>query len=120
MEYFNDISHRYIEYYKLHNLVFELSTTDICEKKISFWPKFFYVWTILMKFYAVKNTKAKGKATTLIILVLTVVTPITRSENGPTRKHAIGKRRVGPGNIGHLSKTFPLVSLRYIFKVSMI
>ena len=44
--------------------------------------------------------------------MFTVVKPITHSENGSTRKHAIGKRRVVPENIGHLSKTFPLEPLR--------
>ena len=48
--------------------------------------------------------------------MFTVVKPITHSENGSTRKHAIGKRRVVPENIGHLSKTFPLQSLRNIFQ----
>ena len=44
---------------------------------------------------------------------------ITHSENESTRKHAIEKRRVGPGNIDHLSRAFPLQPMRYIFKVSM-
>ena len=38
-------------------------------------------------------------------IMFTVVKPITLSENGSTRKHVIGKRRVRPGNIGHISKT---------------
>ena len=41
------------------------------------------------------------------------------SENELTRKHAIEKRRVGPGNIGHLSKTFPLEPMCNIFKILM-
>ena len=56
------------------------------------------------------------------IVMFTVVKPINHSENGSTRKHAIGKTRVGNmglGNIGHLSKTFPLKPLCNIFKVSM-
>ena len=52
-----------------------------------------------------------------VFIMFTVVKLITDFENGPTRKHAFGKRRVGPGNIGHLSKTFPLEP--NIFKVSM-
>ena len=48
--------------------------------------------------------------------MFTVVKPITHSENGSTRKHAIGKRRVVPENIGHLSKTFPLEPFRNIFQ----
>ena len=48
--------------------------------------------------------------------MFTVVKPITHSENGSTRKHAIGKRIVGPSNIGHLSKTFPTEPLRDIFQ----
>ena len=47
-----------------------------------------------------------------------VVKPITHSENGSTRKHAVGKGGVGPGSIGHLSKTFPVEPLCNIFKVS--
>ena len=52
-------------------------------------------------------------------IMFTVVKPIIHSENRSTRKHAIEKRRVGPGNIGHFSKTFPLEPLSNIFKVSM-
>ena len=48
--------------------------------------------------------------------MFTVVKPITQSENGSTRKHAIGKRRVVPENNGHLSKIFPLEPLRNIFQ----
>ena len=51
--------------------------------------------------------------------MFTIVKPITHSDNGSTRKPAIGKRRVGSGNNGHLSKTFPLEPLCNIFKVSM-
>ena len=36
-----------------------------------------------------------------------------------TRKHAIEKRRVVPGNNSHLSKTFPTDHLRNINKISM-
>ena len=39
--------------------------------------------------------------------MFTAVKPIAHSENRSTRKHAIGKKRVGPGNNDHLSKTFP-------------
>ena len=46
------------ERYKLHILVFELSALDICEKKITFAKVL--LWDILIKFYAVKNTKAKS------------------------------------------------------------
>ena len=49
--------------------------------------------------------------------MFTVVKPVPHSENGSIRKHAIGKRRVGPGNIGHFSKTFPFETLHNIFKV---
>ena len=41
---------------------------------------------------------------------------VMHSENGSTRKHAIGKRRVVPENIDHFSKTFPLEPLRNIFQ----
>ena len=51
--------------------------------------------------------------------MFTVVKLITHSENGPTTKRAMGKGRIGPGNIGHLSKPFPLEHLRNIFKVAM-
>ena len=54
-----------------------------------------------------------------VFIMLTVVKHITYSENGSTGKHAIGKKRVWSGNIGHLSKTFPSEPLRNIFKVSM-
>ena len=46
-----------------------------------------------------------------VFIMFTVVKPITHSENGSSSKHVIGKRRVGLGNIGHLSKTFPLEPL---------
>ena len=49
-----------------------------------------------------------------VFIMFTVVKLITEFENG---KHAFGKRKVGPGNIGHLSKTFPLEP--NIFKVSV-
>ena len=52
------------------------------------------------------------------IIMFTVIKPITHSENGSTRKLS-EKKRAGPGNIGHLSKTFPLEPLSNIFKVSM-
>ena len=48
--------------------------------------------------------------------MFTVVKPITHSENGSSRKHAIGKSRVVPENIDHLSKTFPLEPLCNIFQ----
>ena len=43
----------------------------------------------------------------IFFIMLTVVKPITHSENGSTRVQAIGKRRVRPGNIDHISNTFP-------------
>ena len=52
-------------------------------------------------------------------IMFTVVKPITHSENGLTRKQAIGKRRVGPGIIDDLLKIFPLEPLRHTFKVLM-
>ena len=54
MEYFDEILQ--IEYYKLCILVFELSAFEICEKKFTK----VLLWNILIKFYAVKTTKAKG------------------------------------------------------------
>ena len=50
--------YRCIEYYKLHILVFNLSALDICGKKSDLAKVL--LWNILMKFYAVMNTKAKG------------------------------------------------------------
>ena len=45
-----------------------------------------------------------------------VIKPITYYENGLTRKHAIGKRRLVLENIGHLSKIFSLEPLRNVFQ----
>ena len=46
-----------IEYYKVHILFFELSALDICEKQVLAKA---LLWSILIKFYAIKNTKARG------------------------------------------------------------
>ena len=40
-------------------------------------------------------------------IMFTVVKPITHSENRSTRKHAIEKRRVGPGISATSRKPFP-------------